>query len=343
MMKKKVTKRLAITAVGIACAGAVSIGFPAYAELNAGSQGNIVFQDGEMALYASDVNYLQNELDTLFDEIPDVDKQSDTAVIDYTRRNHIQSKGIIDYAGGTVVIDSSDFIYMANQIDELENTYKQIVLKYLNGINTYLTADGSVTHDADSSDTDYFPKFEDLINGISLSQEVETATTMDNLSKDKGAWVNGTYLTGNGNDVNIAYSQGYIDGVNYTVENAKISYVYHEHTGEQSGEGTGCYKGYHQHVTDLCTMREKCGGHCNVIGTRSGSLGCCNGEYIRYKCSICNAEFEVYITSSPCHAGGNSDHYNTVTLPYCGTINSYKLICNKTEGVTIDSATITFD
>ena len=47
---------------------------------------------------------------------------------------------------------------------------------------------------------------------------------------------------------------------------------------EQSGEGTGCYKGYHQHVTDLCTMREKCGGHCNVIGTRSGSLGCCNGE-----------------------------------------------------------------
>mgnify|MGYP006990250174 CR=1 FL=1 len=54
-----------------------------------------------------------------------------SSVIDYTRRNHIQSKGIIDYAGGTVVIDSSDFIYMANQIDELENTYKQIVLKYL--------------------------------------------------------------------------------------------------------------------------------------------------------------------------------------------------------------------
>lgn len=336
-MKKKTVAATVIIVLGVVIAG-----FPVSAGQNIRSQGNIVFENGDMALYASDIDYLQNEIDNLYDEIPDEDKVSDLT-FDYVRRGKIQSKGIIDYAGGTVVINSSDLYYMANEIDALENTYKQIILKYLNGINTYMASDGSITHDVMDNDVAYYPTFEDLINGISLSQEVETETTIDNLSKDKGAWVNGIYITGNGNDVNAAYSQGYIDGVNYTTENANISYVYHKHTGEQSEEGTGCYQGYHGHHESECFVNEGFTNieYCFPLDESHEYWDSSKRGYIvwKYKCYFCGASTGGIDPSAPAI---DSTRHNC-PRNCSGVPNEYKIICNKTEGVTIDSATIIFN
>ena len=41
------------------------------------------------------------------------------------RKNSIQSKGIINYANGKVIMDSSDLINLADQTDELEISYKK--------------------------------------------------------------------------------------------------------------------------------------------------------------------------------------------------------------------------
>lgn len=205
---KNIVRGMAQTAM-IMCTAIAAVVFPSYAVEadNISSEGDIVLEDSEVALYADDVGYLANELNALLDEIPDEDMTSSVPV-DYVRKNKVKSKGMIDYAGGTVVMNSADLIYIANEMDIFENTYKYMILKYLNDIHTYMTADGSVTHNVADSDASYFPTFGQLIKGISLSQEVNTGTTADNLSEGMGAWINGEYVTGNGNDVNVAYSKG---------------------------------------------------------------------------------------------------------------------------------------
>lgn len=328
-MKKVNKKQTMITAAVIACIGAVAIGFPVRADQSK-SQGNIVFQEGEMALYTSDIDYLMSELDSLFAEIPDEDKIS-SDVVDYARKNKLQSRGVIDYAGGTVIISSFDLINLANEIDILENTYKQIILKYLNDINTYMADDGSVVHDIVESDASYYPTFNDLINGISLSQEVYTETTVDSLSKDKGAWVNGEYVVGNGNDVNAAYLKGLEDGFNDAMENCTISYVYHEHTGEQSGAGSGCYQGYHVHVNSCYEQVQN-----GICGNNSKLNG--------YSCPIHGTKY-VWVEDQP-HGDGIDSYVchapNYTTNIICSSpYDHWRLICGKTES-TIESATIVF-
>lgn len=94
------------------------------------------------------------------------------------RSGRISSKGIIDYANHTVVIDSSDLTYLANEIDELERTYKSATVDALNQIGTYYASyDGDISHDSDdnyvSSDTATVLSFKDLYHGILKSQSVD--------------------------------------------------------------------------------------------------------------------------------------------------------------------------
>lgn len=327
-----------VSAAMIMCIAIAAAVFPSYAvetdTIN--SEGNIVLEDSEAAFYAEDIAYLANELNSMDEEIADEDKTLSVPV-DYVRKNEVKSKGMIDYAGGTVVMNAADIIYLANEMDVFESTYKYMILKYLNDIHTYMTADGSVTHNAADSDDSYLPTFGQLIKGISLSQEVNTGTTEDNLSEGMGAWINGEYITGNGNDVNMAYLKGLTEGFNNAMENCSISYIYHEHTGSSSS-GDGCYGNpvYHSHSMSSCSYYEtekegQC--PCKYTSWTTGDAG-----YGDYKCGNCGHETH----------GGSQCSYSkkytaiTYTCDKEGTIDYYTINCGKTEGITIESATIVF-
>ena len=194
-----------------------------------------------------------------------------------------------------------------------------------------------MTHNEADSDVSYFPTFGQLIKGISLSQEVNTGTTADNLSEGMGAWINGEYITGNGNDVNTAYLKGLTEGFNNAVENCSISYVYHTHIGD--GSGGGCYTVpvYHRHSYD-CPHHEEETGERRPCGCTSTDWTTGDDGYGNHRCGNCG--------HTP-HSGSCGHTVNaTKTVWDCGmddeNIIYYNLGCGKTEGVTIDSATLVF-
>lgn len=94
-----------------------------------------------------------------------------------SRADNIKSKGIINYQD-KVIVNSSDFVYLADEIDNLENAYKENTVAALNGIGTYFKSDGSVTWDASESEIagsdSSTLKFGDLQDGILNSQSVES-------------------------------------------------------------------------------------------------------------------------------------------------------------------------
>lgn len=140
------------------------------------SKGNFVLDNGEMAIYASDMDYLQSELGTLYSELPSIigDDATSTGKI---RRNSIQSKGILNYRNGTVLLNSSDFTFLADEIDGLEVEYKSNTVAVLNDISTYFKLDGSITHNQEeenlSSQNAAMLSFDTICGGILQSQSVE--------------------------------------------------------------------------------------------------------------------------------------------------------------------------
>lgn len=247
------------------------------------------------------------------------------------RADNIKSHGTLQYeqagADNNVLIASQDLIYLANEIDELEDSYKS-------------TATDSL---AVIGQTPASTLWADICSAIEHSQDVSTGTIADNLSKNKGAWVNGKYITGNGNDVNAAYSQGYIDGVHYTTANANISYVYHTHAGEQSGTGTGCYQGYHSH-TDACYSTKYGWDESDALtGWDYGDEN--NWLTLTGKCYTCGKDYYVHRVPLDWR-WEDTDSYIPQShrcLSQCThDYNAWQIVCGKTPGVTIESATITF-
>ena len=97
---------------------------------------------------------------------------------EYNRSSHIASKGVFEYSNNTVVLDSSDLTYLADEIDDLERAYKSATMEALNQISTfYASTDGDISHDHDdnnvSSDTAAELSFNDLYQGILKSQSVD--------------------------------------------------------------------------------------------------------------------------------------------------------------------------
>ncbi|MCH5254401.1 MAG: hypothetical protein J1F41_05700 [Lachnospiraceae bacterium] len=72
--------------------------------------------------------------------------KTSVSAVDTGRKDQIRSKGIIDYANKTVVIDSKDLTYLAEEIDDLESSYKINMASALSEIGTYFKTDGSAVH-----------------------------------------------------------------------------------------------------------------------------------------------------------------------------------------------------
>lgn len=93
------------------------------------------------------------------------------------RKEQIRSKGIIDYAGGTIVIDSSDLTYLADEIDDLESAYKTQTVRALNSIGSYFCTDGTTVY---KKEEETLPveqavnlSFQSIYEGIIHSQSVK--------------------------------------------------------------------------------------------------------------------------------------------------------------------------
>ncbi|MCM1144165.1 MAG: hypothetical protein NC318_06665 [Blautia sp.] len=92
------------------------------------------------------------------------------------RKSEIQSKGIIDFADGTVVMDSADLIYLADEMDRLEESYKTNTAAALNGVGTYFKADGGTVYQKEEetlpAENAANLSFQNLYDGILHSQSV---------------------------------------------------------------------------------------------------------------------------------------------------------------------------
>lgn len=181
------------------------------------------------------------------------------------RRNEIQSQGIIDYDNGKVLVDAADLILLAEQMDDLEISFKEELADGLAQIRTYIQEDGSIDHDNKSEDIDpQQTAYNALTAGILNSQSVAhlagiqasdgkgsiyytrepnnilevthdntempvfiTAATEDNLASKTAAWVDGQCLVGTGADNFYFYQKGYIEG--YAEKNGgTVEYTYDE-------------------------------------------------------------------------------------------------------------------
>lgn len=174
---KKRTWILFVTAA-LVFAGAAEATFTVLAENGIESRGELALEGEEMDICTADIANLQSGLGMLNNELTNLPGTDTEIPADrFVRRAGIRSKGIIDYDNGTVVIDSSDFISLADEMDALEYVYKTVLINALNQIGTYFMEDGSVTYNQDNAcdfmgESAEMLSFDKLYNGILTSQSV---------------------------------------------------------------------------------------------------------------------------------------------------------------------------
>lgn len=222
-MRKKWMK--CILAAVMTVVGAAAAAFPVLADSPIKSSGNLVYEKEAVSLCASDFDYLYAEAGTLqqeqeLTELPDISKT------EVRRKDALSSKGIINYADGAVVMDSADFVRLADWMDGLDAAYEKSTsdaVEALKQIGTYFMADGSVTHEpekAAGSDGNAMKlPYSKIGEGILQSQSVAYlaeqgigAAAAGNLSRGTAAWVDGRPIIGNGADNDAYYKDGYSAG-----------------------------------------------------------------------------------------------------------------------------------
>lgn len=105
-----------------------------------------------------------------------------------SRRSKIKSKGKIDFGEGKIVVDSADLIYLADEMDSLETTYKATTVDALNSIGTYFRSDGTITYEAGKNEADTEEEkaalsFANIKNGIVMSQSVASLSGIQAVDK----------------------------------------------------------------------------------------------------------------------------------------------------------------
>lgn len=121
-----------------------------------------------------------------------------------TRASKLSSTGtyVAENNNGTgeVVLSSSDLMSLANQIDELESTYKSKTAEALGKIGTTVSATAS---------------FDDLYNAILHSQDATANASQ--ILKSYSAWVNGSKLVGTMTNNGSTGATGLKAGESYTI------------------------------------------------------------------------------------------------------------------------------
>ncbi|MGN0307246.1 MAG: hypothetical protein ACI4DN_03405 [Lachnospiraceae bacterium] len=107
------------------------------------------------------------------------------------RRANLKSAGSIDVQidNQEIYISSSDFRYLADEIDTLENTYKMNIVDALNSIGSYFKADGTVVYEqglneVTASEEKTALSFKNLKDAIEASQSVVSLSQTQATDKD---------------------------------------------------------------------------------------------------------------------------------------------------------------
>lgn len=152
-----------------------------------------------------------------------------------SRRDNIKSRGKIDYDDGTVVLDSTDLLYLADEVDELENTYKIIAIDALNGIGTYFRSGGIITNDIGLNEVDTDEEkaglsFGNVKEGILQSQSIASISQTQAVDKEGNALF---YLT-----EEVAANK---DLLKTTTENTGYAVCYQPVTAENLTAGSAAW------------------------------------------------------------------------------------------------------
>ena len=96
-----------------------------------------------------------------------------------SRRANIKSTGNLDFENGKVYFAASDLTYLADEIDYLEDTYKQTTVDALNDVGTYFLNDGTITYDFSFNEVDTDEEksalsFGKITEGIRKSQSLQS-------------------------------------------------------------------------------------------------------------------------------------------------------------------------
>lgn len=309
------------------------------------SRGNFVTDDGKMAFYKTDLDYLGNEITLLENEIDQsILEQIYTDPIKEPRQGTMQSKGIIDYDNGKMVLDSRDMAALAAGLDRLENNYASSAGSALNRIGTYIDASGNISHMESSDETISIPTLKQIKEGICQSQSIDhladvTPIIADNLTAGTAAWVNGSCIIGNGADNERAYKKGKEDGEDGDDEDMDIKYTYHTHVNGLGEEVTepivytltapgGCYKadGHEHGKTGNCPSHEesrRITHNHEVKGSYGDNFTC---PHCGHHTTFSEGESDVYKM--------HECSYNVRDVVYdCGTpTNKWRILCGKQNG-----------
>lgn len=106
-----------------------------------------------------------------------------------SRKANIKSSGNINFNNGEVFFASSDLMYLADEIDHLENTYKQTTVSALNDIGTFFLQDGTLVYDMERNEADTEEEksalsFGAITEGIKKSQSIDGLEHIQVTDKD---------------------------------------------------------------------------------------------------------------------------------------------------------------
>ena len=358
MRKKKIIWSILAVFCCASIAGAWNL--KTTAATNTASAGKFSANGSRVVFRSGDIDYLNRELEQLYNEMDDSVLDSATANVTVSdsadmRRGMLSSHGIINYDNGKVTANAANLFALADGTDALGNAYATTICRALNEIGTYFDAEGNVNHTAQTAETIVLG-CKQLAEGILQSQSVEhlsaAPVTSDNITAGAAAWVNGQCIIGNGADNERAYQRGIADGNAGNSNDVKIQYTYHVHTGN-SGKNPipdgdvyystsnpgGCYaaEGHTHNMTGQCSQEKHIestpGTPCtkdivSTTETAGGVVGVCEfGHHSPNTSGIC---------------GVMQDDEEIETWVYtCGTPNNtWKINCGKSAGKTVEEATV---
>lgn len=277
------------------------------------------------------------------------------------RRNEIKSVGNIKFENGEVYVTAADFIYLADEIDKLESTYKCNLVDALNIIGTYFKSDGTIVYDENLNEVNTQEakiglSFGDMKQGILASQSIEAVKHVQATDKQgnvlyyvsEEAKENNENLNITTADTGIPFYFNSVTADNISAGRAAwVNGILVKGNGEDNRKSwqNGYNEGYSKGMADSLD-------NANVVYTYhehsgdSSQIGGCYGMLTGTKEVLCGCNAYVYTDIFGVSTCANCWHNHGASK--CAAVSSYKpyeyigLACGKTEQ-TIESATIVYE
>ena len=287
--------------------------------------------------------------------------KTDVKASNLNRRDSIKSSGNINFESGEVYVTADDFIYLADEIDHLERTYKCNLVDALNLIGTYFRIDGTITQDSgqnevNNEDLKTNLSFGDIKRGILESQsllEVRDVQATNAAGEpiyyiSEEARDNGENLQITTNDTGFPLYHTEVGANNITAGYAAwINGVLVKGNGEDNriSYDNGYKEGYTKGVADSLGKAHIVYSYHQHVGN-SGQAGGCYGNLTGTSVIQCGCNSYAYDKDENGHTRcGNCGHnHGGSRCSYPKGYESYTyigLVCGKTEA-TIESATIVY-